>query len=90
LGGALIKATITLTNLWHTSPEDIDALLVPPSQISTLFMAHVGGQYAIQNITITFDDASTNYLPHLTPITTIPNAVMTNHPTVFLPVQNFP
>ncbi len=90
LGGSLIKATITLTNLWHTSPEDIDALLVSPSQLDTLFLAHCGGQNALQNVTITFDDASTNYLPHLTAITNVPNAVMTNHPTAFLPVPPFP
>jgi uncharacterized delta-60 repeat protein len=90
LGGSLVKATITLTNLWHSSPEDIDALLVSPSQLNTLFMAHAGGQNALQNVTITFDDAASNSLPHLTPITTIPNAVITNKPTAYLPVQPFP
>ena len=54
-------------------------------------MAHCGGQSAIQNITITFDD-STNFtaLPHLTAITTIVNAVITNNPTAYQPVPPFP
>ena len=30
LGGSLVKATITLTNLWHSGPRAIDALLVSP------------------------------------------------------------
>jgi hypothetical protein len=91
LGGALIKATITLTNLWHTSPEDIDALLVSPSELDTLFMAHVGGQFGLQNVTIKFDDATNfSFLPHLTAITNVANAVMTNRPTAFQPVPPFP
>ena len=90
LGGSLVKATVTLANLSHTRPYAIDALLVSPSQLDTLFMAHCGGSYGLQNVTITFDDASTNYLPHLTAITNVPNAVMTNHPTANLPVQDFP
>ena len=90
LGGSLVKATITLTNLSHTRPYAIDALLVSPSQLDTLFLAHCGGTYGLQNVTITFDDASTNYLPQFTAITNVPNAVMTNHPTAHLPVQNFP
>ena len=90
LGGSLVKATITLTNLWHSSPEDIDALLVSPSQLNTLFMAHAGGQNALQNVTVTFDDAASNSLPHLTPITTTPNAVITNKPTAYLPIPPFP
>ena len=36
LGGTLIKATITLTNLSHRTPEAIDALLVSPSQTQHL------------------------------------------------------
>jgi hypothetical protein len=90
LGGSLLKATITLTNLWHPSPKDIDALLVSPSQLDTLFMAHAGGQNALQNVTITFDDAASNSLPHLTPITTTPNAVITNKPTAYPPMPSFP
>jgi len=90
LGGSLVKATITLTNLWHSSPQYIDALLVSPSQFNTLFMAHAGGQNPLQNVTITFDDAASNFLPHLSPITTIPNAVITNKPTAYLPVPPFP
>ena len=91
LGGSLVNATITLTNLWHPSPKDIDALLVSPSQLDTLFMAHAGLQYGLQNVTITFDDA-TNYprLPQFTPITTTPNAVITNNPSAYPPVQPFP
>jgi hypothetical protein len=100
LGGSLVKATITLTNLWHTQPYAVDALLVSPSQLDTLFMAHCGGSYGLQNVTITFDDTTTNVngtltnlypsLPQFTAITNVPNAVMTNHSTAFQPVQPFP
>ena len=65
-------------------------MLVSPSQLDTLFMAHCGGPNALQNVTITFDDAATNSLPQFTAITNVPNAVMTNHPTAYLPVPNFP
>ncbi len=85
IGGTLIKATITLTNLWHKSPGDIDALLVAPNQQDTLFMAHAGGTFSLSRATLTFDDAATNSLPN--------NAQIysgTNKPTAFLPVPNFP
>ena len=90
LGGSLVKATITVTNLSHPSPKDIDALLVSPSQLTTLFMAHAGGQNALQNVTITFDDAASDYLPQSTPITALPNAVITNKPTAYQPIPPFP
>jgi hypothetical protein len=63
LGGTLIKATVTFTNLTHKSPGDIDALLVSPSQLTTMLMAHAGAQNAVKHVTLTFDDASTNTLP---------------------------
>jgi uncharacterized delta-60 repeat protein len=63
LGGTLIKATVTFTNLTHKSPSDIDALLVSPSQLTTMLMAHAGAQNAVKNVTLTFDDTSTNTLP---------------------------
>jgi uncharacterized delta-60 repeat protein len=85
LVGSIYKTTITLTNLNHTSPHDIDALLVAPNQLDTLFMAHCGGQNAINNITLTFDDAASNSLPNLTPLTS-----GTNKPSGYMPVPNFP
>jgi hypothetical protein len=72
LGGVLIKAVITLTNITHTAPAAINALLVSPNQNDTLFMSHAGGgQFggAINGVTLTFDDAATNSLPFNTQIT---------------------
>ncbi len=66
LGGILIKAVITLTNLTHTAPAAINGLLVAPNQKDTLFMSHAGGgQFggAVSGVTLTFDDAATNSLP---------------------------
>ena len=80
-----MKATVTLNKLWHTSPSDIDALVVAPAGTNTLIMAHTGGGYSVTNVTLTFDDGVTNTLPHTTQITT-----STNKPTQFYPVRNFP
>jgi uncharacterized delta-60 repeat protein len=66
LGGVLIKAVITLTNMTHTAPAAINALLVSPNQNDTLFMSHAGGgQFggAINGVTLIFDDAAANLLP---------------------------
>jgi len=63
LGGVLIKAVITLTNMTHSAPAAINALLVSPNQNDTLFMSHAGGgQFggAIHGVTLKFDD-STNH-----------------------------
>jgi hypothetical protein len=84
LGGVIIKATVTLTNLYHLSPSDIDALLVAPNQQNTLIMANAGGGNAVSHVTLTFDDAATNSLPHFTQISS-----GTNKPTAFT-VPHFP
>lgn len=85
LGTSLVKATVTLTNLTHTSPADIDALVVSPSQKNTLIMAHAGAQFAVSKITVKLDDAATNSLPQASVIT---NGVY--KPTGYLPVRRFP
>ncbi len=67
LGGVLIKATVTLTNMSHTLPSAINTLLVSPNQNDTLFMSHAGGGGnggPINNVTLMFDDAATNSLPN--------------------------
>jgi uncharacterized delta-60 repeat protein len=85
IGGSLIKATVTFTNLTHKSPGDIDALLVSPSQLDTLLMVHAGAQNAVNHVTLTFDDAASNSLPQTGQIVS-----GTNKPTAYLPVKNFP
>jgi uncharacterized delta-60 repeat protein len=85
VGGVVIKTTVTLTNLYHGSASDIDALLVAPDQQNTLIMSHAGGPNALVKVTLTFDDASTNSLPHFTPIVS-----GTNKPTAYTPAPHFP
>jgi uncharacterized delta-60 repeat protein len=85
VGGVLIKATVTLNSLSHSSPQDIAALVVSPAQNDTLIMGNAGSVDAINNLTITFDDAATNSLPQ--------NSAITNgtyKPTVYFSVPTFP
>jgi len=86
LAGTVLKTTVTFTNLSHTSPSDIGALLVAPNQQSTLLMENAGAGNAIKNVTLTFDDAATNSLPqYLPPITS-----GTNKPTAYPTIIKFP
>ena len=85
VGGTLIKATVTLTNLSHTSPADIRALVVSPAALNTLFMAHAGGNNAVTNITLTFDDAAASSLSQINRLTT-----STNKPTQWYMTPNPP
>ncbi len=85
VGGSLIKATVTLNKLSHTSPSDVDALVVSPAGFNTLLMANAGGQNTVTNIMLTFDDDATNSLSHFGQLST-----GTNKPTAFLPVRIFP
>ena len=87
VGGDIIKATVTLTNMTASSPHSVDVLLVSPAQqnADTLLMANVGGQNAINKVTLTFDDAA---LTNLTESGQIVSG--TNTPSAFLPVPDFP
>ena len=89
VGGVVVKVAVTLTNLYHASPEDIDALLVAPDQQDALIMAHAGGQNAITHVTLTFDDDATNSLPP----TAYPQITITNgtyKPTAYPTLPFFP
>jgi hypothetical protein len=88
LVGTVIKTTMTLTNLTHPSPTDIEGLLVSPDLKDTLFMANAGGSggnSALKKATIGFDDGATNSLPQFDKIT---NGVY--KPTQYMPVTPFP
>ncbi|MEI6781685.1 MAG: Calx-beta domain-containing protein, partial [Verrucomicrobiota bacterium] len=47
LAGLVTKATVTLTNLNHTWPSDIDALLVSPAGQKSYLMAKCGGSFTL-------------------------------------------
>jgi hypothetical protein len=83
--GSILKATITLTNISHGSPGDIDGVLVSPAQQTVLFMAHAGAQNSITNTTLTFDDTAATSLPQSGQIIS-----GTNKPSAYLPVPVFP
>ncbi|MCX6923491.1 MAG: hypothetical protein NT154_09830, partial [Verrucomicrobia bacterium] len=63
LASTVTKATVTLTNLSHTWPSDIDALLVSPTGQKSYLMAKCGSRYTLNNVTLTFDDSAASTLP---------------------------
>ena len=56
LPGSIAKLSVTLSNLSHTQPDDLDILLVGPSGQNVLLMSDVGGTTDANNLTLTFDD----------------------------------
>ncbi|HTL55238.1 MAG TPA: Calx-beta domain-containing protein [Candidatus Limnocylindrales bacterium] len=66
LPGAVNGTIVMLTNINHTWPRDIDVMLVSPSGQKTYLMAKAGGSFAVNNLTLTFDDAAPTLLPQST------------------------
>lgn len=62
LTGTVQKVTVTLSNLSHPWPGDIDGLLVGPEGQSTMLMSDAGGDSA-SGVTLTFDDDAPLPLP---------------------------
>jgi Ca2+-binding RTX toxin-like protein len=63
LSGNINSLKVTLTNLSHTWPDDIDVLLVGPTGTKALLMSDVGGSNSLSNVTLTFDPTATSSLP---------------------------
>ena len=66
--GTVSKVTVTIRQLTHTFPEDIDMLLVGPAGQKVVLMSDAGAGHAISGRTLTFDDAAAA-LPFTTAIT---------------------
>ncbi len=84
LGGQVTRATVTLTNLNHTWPSDVDVLLVSPptadsaSGRKSLLMAKAGSSFTVNNVSLTFDDTASNSLPRFSQLVS-----GTNRPTSY-------
>ncbi len=63
LSGSITKLTVTLFNLSHSWPDDVDVLLVGPSGLKSLLMSDVGGGVGVNGVTLTFDSTASNTLP---------------------------
>jgi subtilisin-like proprotein convertase family protein len=62
------RATVRLSNLSHTFPDDIDMLLVGPGGQNAIIMSDVGAGTDLVNVTLTLDDTAPSGLPDAGPI----------------------
>ncbi len=65
-GRIITHVTVTLSNITHSFPSDIDALLVGPEGQAVFLMSDVGGttRTPITNVTLTLDDNASAPLPY--------------------------
>lgn len=68
LAGAIMKVTLTLNEISHSLPDDLDILLVGPDGQRVMVMSDSGGGNAVSNLTLMFDDTATESLPDSAPI----------------------
>src|SRR5215211_7615850 len=61
--GLVTSVSVTLVNLTHPAPDDIDVLLVGPGGQTVLLMSDAGGSNAVSGVTVTFTDTSSASLP---------------------------
>lgn len=66
----ITKVTVTISNLSHTFPDDLDILLVSPAGQKVMLMSDAGGSTDIANVRLTFDDSAGSNLPDSTAIVT--------------------
>lgn len=63
LTGVVTKVSVTLNGLSHSSPDDLDMLLVGPSGQTFHFWSDVGGENAVENLLVTVADDGETPLP---------------------------
>ena len=63
LTGSVTNVRVFLNNLTHTAPDDIDVLLVAPNGRSVILMSDVGGNLAVNDVSLILDDAAATSLP---------------------------
>jgi phosphodiesterase/alkaline phosphatase D-like protein len=56
MGGLISNVTVTLRNMNHTWPSDVDVLLVGPTGQKAMIFSDVGNGKAITNVTVTLSD----------------------------------
>lgn len=70
LTGAITDVNVTLTNLNHLNPDDLDIILVGPSGKRILLLSDAGGTTDTVAANVTFDDAAAAVVPDAGPLVT--------------------
>lgn len=68
LTGAITDVNVTLTNVSHLNPDDMDIVLVGPSGKRILLLSDAGGTTDVVSQNITFDDAGAATIPDAGPM----------------------
>jgi subtilisin-like proprotein convertase family protein len=63
MAGPITDVNVTLKNISHGFPNDIDVLLVGPGGQSVILMSDVGRHFDLSDVTLTLDDAAAASLP---------------------------
>jgi uncharacterized repeat protein (TIGR01451 family) len=66
---AVHKVTVTLNNVSHTGPDDLDILLVAPNGAHVMLLSDGPVAPAMVDVIVTFDDAAAQYVPDTNAIT---------------------
>ena len=83
--GTVSKVGVTLFDISHSAPDNLNVLLVSPSGTKVLLMGHAGGANALGNTTIEFSDTASGPLPDNAPISS-----GTYQPSSYGTVASFP
>jgi subtilisin-like proprotein convertase family protein len=70
LTGAITDVNVTLTNLNHLNPDDLDIVLIGPSGKRIILLSDAGGATDVANANLTFDDAGAATVPDAGPLVT--------------------
>jgi len=61
LTGLITDVNVTFNGLSHTSPDNIDILLVGPGGQKMILMSDAGGPHNVSDLTMTFDDEALSF-----------------------------
>ncbi|MEP6704612.1 MAG: hypothetical protein ABJB34_07385, partial [Acidobacteriota bacterium] len=70
LTGAITDVKVTLNNLNHLNPDDLDIMLVGPSGKRIILLSDAGGTTDVVAADVTFDDAAAAGVPDAGPLVT--------------------
>ncbi len=73
--GKIRDINVTLNNLTHAFPDDVEVLLVGPRGQTAIVMAHVGGRDDVTDVTLRLDDEATAPIPPTTNNSTLQSGI---------------